>query len=156
MWILFGPVEPITSHALPFLIKENFSGLLFPQPFVFLLPFAMLSLRDLFFWPSTLNIFSISQQVTFPRSLITLIVFALDFHQILCSLFGLCCPNLCSEVWLCPYQRYEEHKSVHTTQGLHFVLHLYHFSPRKVLNSNMNISSASFTVTLKLTEPLTL
>lgn len=93
MWVLFGPVEPITFHTLLLLTKENKLLTFFPpQPFVFLLPFAILSPRD--FWPSIPSIFSISRQVAFPCSLITLIAFALDFSRILCSLFGLCCPNL--------------------------------------------------------------
>lgn len=111
----------------------------------------MLSLRDVFFWPSTPNIFHNSWQVTFPHSLITLTAFSLDFHQILCSLFGLCCPNLCLEVWLSSHQRHEEQKSLHTTPRLYFVLHLQHPWSRKALNSKTNISSASFTTTLKLT-----
>lgn len=112
----------------------------------------MLSLRDLFFLAKYPNIFSTSWQVTFPRSLITLIAFALDFQWILCSLFGLCCPN--QHLECCAPTRGMRSRS-HSIPLMGYILYysflLHHFLSRKVLNSNMNISSASFTATLKLT-----
>lgn len=105
MWFLFGPVEPITSLTLLFLTKENKLLTFFSRSLLYsYCPLPYCPPEIAFFWPSTHNNFSISWQVTFPCSLITLIAFALDFSRILCSLFGLCCPNLhmallLSETW---------------------------------------------------------
>lgn len=152
MWILFGPVEPTTSHSLPFLTKENKLLTFFSHSLLYSycpLPCCPSEISFSGRAPPISSIFP--DRSHFLALLSPSLLFLWTFTKFSVAYLG-CAAQICAwRYGWAPTKGMRSRSHSKPLLGLYFVLHLHHPWSRKALNSSMNISSASFTTTLKLT-----